>query len=123
MSISEVVDGYTNAWNEADPKVREWLIEECWAGDGIYCDPTGKAEGRHGLSNHIAAMQANMPDHRIEMTSGIDEHDGYLRFTWRLVGPGGTNVMEGMDFGQVDGEGRLIRITGFFGPLPELPEG
>jgi hypothetical protein len=30
----------------------------------------------------------------------------------------GSVALEGMDFGEVDGQGALRRIVGFFGPLP-----
>ena len=38
---------------------------------------------------------------------------------WTLSGPEDDVVMEGVDFGEVAGDGRIARITGFFDPLPE----
>jgi len=60
------------------------------------------------------------PGHRIDNASGVDEHDGYLRFAWKMVGPDGAVVMEGVDFGSLDGDGKLKSIVGFFGPWPEV---
>jgi hypothetical protein len=42
-----------------------------------------------------------------------------LRFSWRLIQPDGTAI-EGMDFGELDGDGRIKRIVGFFGPFTPL---
>ena len=36
-----------------------------------------------------------------------------------LVGPDGAVAVAGMDVGEVAADGRLRRITGFFGGLPE----
>jgi hypothetical protein len=59
-----------------------------------------------------------MPGNRIELASGVDEHDGLLRFGWRMLGPDGAVALGGMDFGELDADGRLKRIVGFFGPMP-----
>jgi hypothetical protein len=58
--------------------------------------------------------------HRIDLASGIDEHDGYVRFAWTMSAPDGIHVMEGVEFGQLDADVRLQLICGFFGPWPEL---
>jgi hypothetical protein len=38
-----------------------------------------------------------------------------------MVSPEGSRVLEGLDFGEVGSDGRLIRITGFFGPPSPIP--
>ena len=40
-----------------------------------------------------------------------------MRFGWRIVRDGGEQVSEGTDFGELDDDGRLRRIVGFFGAL------
>jgi hypothetical protein len=49
--------------------------------------------------------------------SGVDEHHGFVRFTWRLVSPGGEVLRDGTDFGELHPDGHLLWIVGFFGPL------
>jgi hypothetical protein len=61
-----------------------------------------------------------MPGNRIELASGVDEHDGLLRFAWQMLGPDGAAALDGMDFGELDGDGRLKQIVGFFGPFPAI---
>jgi hypothetical protein len=112
------VDRYAQAWQQTDPTARRALLEECWAADGVYCDPTVRVTGRDGLAEHIGAFQARQPGARIEVVSGVDEHDGCLRFAWRMLAPEGAVTLEGTDFGQLDSGGALRRIIGFFGPLP-----
>ncbi len=114
----ETVAAYAAAWNEADEDARRALLERSWTEDGVYIDPTGRAEGRSALVRHIGGFHARMPGNRIEMASGVDEHDGLLRFTWQMLGPDGVVALDGMDFGELDGDGRLKLIVGFFGPFP-----
>ena len=40
-----------------------------------------------------------------------------LRFGWAMKRPDGSVELEGMDYAEVDGDGRLTRIVGFFGAL------
>ena len=118
MAVDDVVRAYGAAWNEPHEAARRKLLDEAWADNGVYCDPIGRAEGRAALVEHIAGFHQQFEGHRIDLTSAVDEHDGFLRFTWVMAGPDGGNVMEGIDFGELAPDGRLRRITGFFGPLP-----
>jgi hypothetical protein len=51
-------------------------------------------------------------------TSGIDRFGDQLRFAWELHGADGTLLVAGLDVGEVASDGRLRRITGFWGDLP-----
>ena len=123
MDVAGVVNAYGAAWNEPDADARRRLLQSSWADDGSYCDPTGAAQGREALVAHIGAFQATMPGHRIDLTTGVDEHDGHLRFGWVMRSPDGTVVMEGMDYGRLAGDGRLQQIVGFFGLLASDKDG
>jgi hypothetical protein len=119
--VAATVAAYGSAWAQPDHDKRMAVLETCWASDGVYLDPSARAEGRSALCEHIAGFQRDFPGQRIDLTSGVDEHDRYVRFAWKLSGPDGTELMEGVDFGQLDGDGRLSLICGFFGPLPTQP--
>jgi SnoaL-like protein len=120
MTSHDTVVAYASAWAEPDHARRLAILERCWAAGGVYLDPSSRADGREALCEHIAGFQERLAGHRIELASGIDEHDGYLRFAWTMSAPDGSQVMEGVDFGQLDADGRLKLICGFFGPWPEL---
>ena len=120
MQPADVVRTYGAAWNEPAEPTRRSLLERAWTDDGVYSDPLGRAEGREALVAHIATFHSTMPGHRIELTSAPDEHDGYLRFTWSMTDGEGTQLMEGIDFGELGPDGRLRRITGFFGAPPTI---
>jgi hypothetical protein len=66
---------------------------------------------------------AQVPGHRFRRVSGIDTHHDQIRFAWDLVAPDGTIVVAGIDIGEMAEDGRLRRITGFFGGIPEEAAG
>ena len=113
----EVVQAYCDAWNAEADERRHALLEQSWADGGTYTDPRTELSGRGALFAHIARVQAGRPGSRIVLTSGVDSHHRVLRFSWKLVDPGGRTVVEGVDFGELADDGRLRRILGFFGPL------
>lgn len=118
-SLTQVVDNYFAMWNETDATQRAALIERAWAGDGRYVDPLLEAEGHAALSNMVAAVHGQYPGHRFRLVSGIDAHHDQLRFAWELVAPDGSVTAAGLDTGETATDGRLRRISGFIGPLPE----
>ena len=66
----------------------------------------------------VAAVHRQFPDHRFSRQSGVDVHHDEVRFGWQLDAPDGSVTVAGLDVGCLDGEGRLSRMTGFFGDLP-----
>jgi SnoaL-like domain len=113
-----IVDTYLAAWNETDRTKRIALIEEAWTIDGQLVDPPAAGEGHAGISELAAGLHAQFPGHQFRRSSGIDIHHGAFRFAWELVAPDGTVALAGLDVGEFADDGRLRRITGFFGELP-----
>jgi hypothetical protein len=116
--VMTTVDTYLAMWNETDPTRRAGHIAQAWTGDGCYVDPLIAAEGHFALSAMVDGVQAKFSGHRFRRVSGIDTHHDQLRFAWDLVGPDGAVVVSGIDVGALAADGRLTRITGFFGELP-----
>jgi hypothetical protein len=116
--VKTTVDTYLAMWNEADPARRAKHIERAWADDGRYVDPMLEAAGHAALSEMVTGVQTRFPGHRFRRASGIDIHHDQLRFAWDLVAPDGAVVVAGIDIGALAADGRLKRITGFFGALP-----
>jgi hypothetical protein len=115
--INTTIDTYLAAWNETDATRRLALVEQAWSSDGCLTDPPLAAEGHTAISEMAAALHGQFPGHRFRRASAIDMHHDALRFAWELVAPDGTVALAGMDVGQLAADGRLRRITGFFGPL------
>lgn len=116
--LNDVLAAYIAAWAETDPSKRLRLLDTCWSENGQYMDPTGAAQGRQGLADHIGGFHAQMPGARIELTTGASAHHGRIYFKWRLITPSGGVGVEGVDFGTLSADGRIQEIVGFFGSPP-----
>jgi hypothetical protein len=120
--LEKVLLAYVAAWNESDEAKRRCFLEACWADDGVYVDPMAEVVGREALVQHIGQMLERFAHSRILLTSGVDEHHGKIRFTWARVSPNGGKARGGIDFGELEADGWLGRITGFFGAPALIPE-
>lgn len=120
-STEETVKTYSAAWTETDAGRRLEMLERCWTEGGVYSDPLNVAEGREALDALIGATQQQFPGVRFAFESGIDQHHEFIRFQWRMVRPNGDTLVDGLDVGELAPDGRLRRITGFFGPFPKVP--
>jgi hypothetical protein len=116
--VATTIDTYLAMWNEQDAQRRTDHIERAWATDGRYVDPLLEAQGHQALHDMVANVHAHYPGHTFRRRSGVDAHHDELRFAWELVGPDGTTTVAGIDVGTLAPDGRLQRITGFFGDLP-----
>jgi hypothetical protein len=114
-----VVDAYFAMWNEEDTTKRAQFIKDAWTESGRYMDPARDYAGHQALNEMVSVARPNFPGHTINRTSGIDAHHNQLRFSWSVVGPDGSVPVAGVDFGILAPDGRLERITGFFGDLPK----
>ena len=112
------VDTYLAAWNEPEPTRRATLVERAWAPEGRYEDPMLEATGHAGIGEMVANVQAAYPGHTFRRTTGIDGHHDVVRFGWELVASDGSVFVAGVDVGELAPDGRLRRMTGFFGELP-----
>jgi hypothetical protein len=127
-SLDEVVLAYIEAWSSPDEAVRRELLDMCLADDASYTDPAYEARGKEEIASHIGrslsgeAYDGAGAGARIPISSGVDQHHELFRFSCVMVDPQEQLQLEGMDFVELAADGRLQRITGFFGALPPIPE-
>ena len=95
-------------------KVTRELLEASWAPEGLFVDRMGYVPGRDALDTFIANMHRFMPGVSLERTGPVRETHGRVLFPWRLTGPDGSVVGEGVDVGRVDGAGRFVEMAGFW---------
>jgi hypothetical protein len=117
--VTTTVDTYLQMWNETDVARRAEVIRAAWIDTGHYIDPLMEGRGHDGLSAMVDGVQAQFPGARFRRTTGVDEHHALVRFGWELVGADGAVIVAGLDIGVVAEDGRLDRIAGFLGELPE----
>lgn len=116
--LATTIDTHLAAWTEGDAARRATLIARTWAEDGRLIDPPMAVQGHDGIGAMMAGLQAQFPGHRFRRSSGIDTHHEHFRFGWELINPDGAVALAGIDVGELAEDGRLRRITGFFGALP-----
>jgi hypothetical protein len=116
LDMDALVKDYFLAWREADPVKREKLLAKVWAPDGVYLSSQTEVKGRQKLGEYMGLVWQIAPSHRVIETSTVEIHHSTFRYAWRAVLPDGTLVDEGMDFGEIDKNGRIRRLVVFFGP-------
>jgi hypothetical protein len=118
-NVNEVVASYIAAWNERDPKKRRELIAKTWTDNGCYIDAHRKGVGHDEIDAMIAGVQERFAGYCFGLVSGIETHNGYVRFTWAAGGaPGAPLYFRGTDFGIRGEDGRLLTIAGFTDAAP-----
>jgi hypothetical protein len=120
--LTTVIDAWLEAFAEEDVERRTKLIEQAWSPEGRLVDPPLEGEGYVGLSEAADLVNTHYAGHTFRRVSGIDTHHEFVRYGWELVGPDGNPVIAGIDVGEVAPDGRLRKITGFFGDLPSLEQ-
>ena len=118
-ATTEVLEAYFAMWHEPDADARRALVERAFTDGGRHVDPLADAIGHAELNDMVGNVHAHYPGFAIDRTSGIDQHGDQLRFGWRMTAADGTVVVEGIDVAELAGDGRLGRVTGFWGDLPE----
>jgi hypothetical protein len=120
--LTTVIDAWLEAFAEEDVERRTKLIEQAWSPEGRLVDPPLEGEGYGGLSEAADLVNTHYAGHTFRRVSGIDTHHEFVRYGWELVGPDGNPVIAGIDVGEVAPDGRLRKVTGFFGDLPSLEQ-
>ena len=108
-NVNETVVRYITAWNERDPKRRHDLVAAAWSEDGSYVDAHRHGKGHDAIDAMIGATQAMFPGYRLNLISGIEAHNNFVRFSWAA---GGT------DFAALAADGRISTVAGFTDAAP-----
>jgi hypothetical protein len=66
----------------------------------------------------VETVHQHYPGQRFARLTAVDEHNGFARFGWQLAADDGTVTVAGIDVAELTANGKLQRITGFFGDLP-----
>jgi SnoaL-like domain len=113
-----LVDTYFEMWRTTDAEQRAALVADTFTTDGRHVDQHADATGHDELVEMITGVHAGFPGFQMARTSGIDRFGDQLRFAWELNGADGTPIVAGLDVAEVASDGRLQRVTGFWGDLP-----
>lgn len=106
------------AWNEKDVDLIRGHLDKALAPQIVFCDPNYLIEGVDAFEKMVRDFTMQYPVSRCEHTSGLDAHHNRYRYKW-LVSVNNKPAVAGMDVVELDGNGLISRIDGFFGPFPK----
>jgi len=112
------LDSMLAAWNEKDPARVRGHLEAALSPDVVFADPDNYVVGIDAFEAMVHKFRADIENPKAEWTSGFNHHNNRYRYTW-LVSSGDTPLMPGMDVTEVDDNGMVVRVDGFFGDVPE----
>lgn len=109
------LETFFGAWSETDDDARAAAIGSAMASSFIYSDP--RSDGRLTDLKAMTAYVGNFTANANGMEAGVlktDTHNGYTR---ALVGFGmnGQWMQHGTYFAELDGDGRIVVLSGFVG--------
>lgn len=106
------------AWNERDPGEVRGHLDRALAPDVEFIDPSIETHGIDEFEANVHEVQRGIPGAVYERTSGVDSHHRLHRYSWRISRDGEV-LLPGFDVTEVDDDGKVCRVLGFFGPLPD----
>ena len=115
--MDAVIEAYDRAWNTPEVDERRRLLEAALTDDCEMVEPRGRFTGREAIFERISGFADRFAGARVEITTNVDEHNGFGRYGWRIVDREGALVLDGIDIVQRAEDGRLSRVVMFFGTL------
>jgi hypothetical protein len=115
--VDPVIEKYDQAWNASELNERRGLLDAALTDDCEMLEPRGRFVGREAILERITGFAERFPGATVEITTNIDEHNGFARYGWKITDRGGGPLLEGIDVVERAGDGRLGRVIMFFGDL------
>jgi len=107
-----------DVFGENDPVRRRATIDEIYAEDGVFYDPTsGSHRGRDEIERVAGAIRKSHPDFRYQPTAEAEELGNGGRLKWVAGRAGEAPTYAGTDFIIVK-EDRIAALYLFFDKLP-----
>ena len=118
--VDSTVQAYCACWGAQSATQRARLLASVWAEAATYSDATPRIlAGVEALTTAMEEFQKRRPGAHFRC-SKVQTHHNVFRFTWQMLDAGEKIQLTGMDFGELDPSGYILRLVGFFGPPPEV---
>ena len=113
----EAFDHMLAAWNEENPSAVRAHLDKALARDVRFGDPSIDVTGVDGFEANVHHVHENNPGNRYSRVSKIDSQHGFHRYHWAIHDKDGNLVLPGFDVVEMDDQGRVKCVIGFFGVL------
>ncbi len=117
MAHPESFDHMLAAWNEADPTKVRGHLERALAPTVEFIDPSIVTRGIDEFEANVHEVHERLPGAVYSRASAVDSHHNVHRYAWQ-ISVDGEVLLPGFDVTEVDDDGKVVRVLGFFGPLP-----
>ena len=115
----DAIAAYDQAWNAPDAATRTALLRQSLTPDAELVDPlAGRIRGYDAISARIGGFGDRYPGARVSITSNIDEHNGFARYSWTISDRDDKPLLHGIDVVEHADDHRLQRVVMFFGDMP-----
>ncbi len=104
------------AWNEPDPSKVRGPLEQALAPGVHFVDPSVDIVGIDAFEENVHRVHEQIPGAIYSRTSDVDAHHGHHRYHW-AIHLDGELLLAGFDVAVTDGDDRVEKVIGFFGPL------
>ena len=116
----ETFDHMLAAWNEHDLEKLRGHLEKALSPDVVFVDPSIVTRGIDEFEANVREFRTRLPDAVCSRASGVDSHHDLYRYEWEIH-CADELFLPGFDVVRADANGRVLRVEGFFGPLPPKP--
>jgi hypothetical protein len=115
MDATEITHRLSKAWNSPDPLERRKLLLEICVPNAEFLSPNGVNRGVEEHARGIDIFRKAFPKSQT-VHGTADLHHGRLRFHWTTKWNDGRPPTEGVDFGVIGDDGRLLSLVSFTDP-------
>lgn len=112
------LDHMLAAWNERDSARVRAHLDRALSPDVVFIDPSIVTRGIDEFEANVHEVQSRLPNADYRRISATDHHHDIVRYAWEIRRDG-ERLIEGFDVTELDDQGRVLRVLGFFGPLPD----
>jgi len=115
-SLENTVNLYFDAWNSKGTANITALLKQCITTNFEYVTSSGIFTGLDKMAEIIEQNNIDVPGRSFRLCSNIDGYRNTGRWEWEMIIPNDNNII-GLDIFELDGDGKIAKVTGFF---PEL---
>jgi uncharacterized protein YndB with AHSA1/START domain len=114
-NAADLVDGWCAAWSNPDAATRDESLTAIASPDVRFLDRYSSIAGLDELRAHLAAVHKFMPGIRLERRGDVRHCQWHVLADWAAVAKDGTSKGSGTNLFELDADGRIRLVTGFWG--------
>ena len=111
--FKETWEKYVSSWKIEASTDKKAIFEECLDSLCEYNDPLTKTKGWDELIEYMRNFQEQIPGGYFSTTYFM-AHNNKSIAKWQMKNAEGIVLGDGISFGEYNGNGKLISITGFY---------